>query len=237
MEMDDEDMANNSSASKGDVSKLMVDLNKRELEKFFNLDKKTRTALSVSALALLLFVGVGFFSPFKDRLFNSVYQKPASNASTGQESWKSYTANQNNLTFKYPGDYRAVTTPDQSIILLSPDAQMEKDGMVSEGIKVTFSVLTDQQKIASESAMLTPQKGQTSAASEFPNLIPPNFNAPTNSQASAYRMYNSSRMVESVVNITQTDKSKLIHVSCVDPGRMGQCASLLPMIMSTLKVN
>lgn len=237
---DDSDMVNNSQSSKNNVSKLMVDLNKRELEKFFNLDKKTKTAIAISTLALLLFVGVGFLSPFKDKLFSQLYQKPPSKAAESQNVWKAYSSSKYNYLFKYPGQFNLEPGKDESVSLISRDSKIAQDGQISEGIKLTVSVLTDKKHI--DEQMNLPETLQKSPKTTYGNedkaLLPPSFSLPAGSSYNALRLYNKLNMMESVVNIfSEKDGKKFaIHFSCINPSKLGECESLLPQLLSTFKL-
>lgn len=56
------------------------------LDNFFKKqDKDTKVALSISALGLLLFLGVAFTAPFSANVFSQLFPKAPSQAATGTE--------------------------------------------------------------------------------------------------------------------------------------------------------
>jgi len=66
--------------SKDYLSKYIVDLNKRDLNKFF------KPAVSISALAIILFLTVATFSPLREGFFSQLYPKQKSQAEVKQTS-------------------------------------------------------------------------------------------------------------------------------------------------------
>lgn len=62
------------------LSKWLLSFNQKELDKFFHPEKFPKMALSAAALCLIIFLFIATTLPLKDKLMNSFYPKPDSNA-------------------------------------------------------------------------------------------------------------------------------------------------------------
>lgn len=118
--------------SKDYLSKYIVDLNKRDLNKFF------KPAVSISALAVILFLMVATFSPLKDNLFNALYPKQQSQAEVKHTSL-SFIAPSLDPVLKKDSKISVIITPadlnikDVKVKIIFPKDKVRLLGLNHEG--------------------------------------------------------------------------------------------------------